>query len=129
VDRSRVSGLHARVWYSLPVHSDRRLNSLREHRVRPGVDHSIAGPIARLRATLERQVRDGDDVSAAWDRVVPEHLRGRAAVVGCKGGVLTIRCRSASDRYTLDRWLRGGGEQAVRDAARSMVKRVRLVLR
>ena len=111
------------------MHPDAHLKNLRGHRVKEGPDRSIAGPIARLRAQFERQVRDGGDVSAAWDRVVPERLRGRAAVVGCKGGVLTIRCRSASDRYTLDRWLRAGGEQAVRDAARSAVKSVRLVLR
>ena len=73
--------------------------------------------------------KDGDDVAAAWDRVVPGHLRGRAAVLGCRSGVLSIRCRSASDRFALDRWLRGGGEQAVRDASRSTVKRVKLTLR
>ncbi len=111
------------------MHPDARLHNLRERRNRSAPDRSIADPIARLRAQFERQIRDGGDISAAWDRVVPERLRGRAAVVGCKSGVLTIRCRSASDRYTLDRWLRGGGEQAVRDAARAAVKRVKLVLR
>lgn len=111
------------------MHPDARLRTLREHRVYPGPDRSIAGPVGRLRAALERQIRDGDDVSKAWDRVVPERLRGRAAVVGCKAGVLTIRCRSAADRYTLDRWLRSGGEQAVRREARSAVKKIALVLR
>lgn len=111
------------------MHPDARLRNLRDRRVKAGPDLSISDPVAKLRAFFERQVRDGDDVAAAWDRVVPGHLRGRAAVMGCRSGVLSIRCRSASDRFALDRWLRGGGEQAVRDASRSTVKRVKLTLR
>ena len=111
------------------MHPDARLNSLRTNRAVPNPDRSIAETVARAQAKYKRLVRDGDKIASAWDRVVPERLRGRAAVVGCKGGVLTIRCRSASDRYSLDRWLRGGGEQAVRDSARAAVKSVKLVLR
>tara|TARA_Y100001933_G_C18885769_1_gene516085 strand:+ start:127 stop:462 length:336 start_codon:yes stop_codon:yes gene_type:complete len=111
------------------MHPESRLDALRTNRVRSDRDRSIAETVARAREKYARIVRDGDDVAGAWDRTVPERFRGTAAVVGCKGGVLTIRCRSASDRYALDRWLRAGGEQAVRDAARAAVKRVKLVLR
>jgi hypothetical protein len=92
-------------------------------------DPGIAKMIAEQRRRLERAVRDDGGIAGAWDGVVPEALRARAAVVGLKGGVLTIRCRSASDRFALDRWLRGGGERALRAAARVALKKVRLVLR
>lgn len=105
-----------------------RLRLLREHRV-GGREPSIAEVVAKERARLERAARDDGGIASAWDRVVPEGLRGRAALVGLKGGVLTVRCRSASDRFALDRWLRGGGEAALRAAARVALTRVRLVLK
>lgn len=111
------------------MHPDSRLHSLRTHRARPQADRSIAEEVARAQKKYQRLAQDGDGIAGAWDRTVPERFRGRAAVVGCTGGVLTIRCRSASDRFGLDRWLRGGGEQAVREAARVTLKRVKLVLR
>ena len=111
------------------MHPDARLRMLRENRAKPIPDGSIAEAVARAQVKYQRLARDGDGIAAAWDRTVPERFRGRAAVVGHASGILTIRCRSASDRFGLDRWLRGGGEQAVREAARVTLKRVKLVLR
>ncbi len=126
-DSDHGPGTRAR--YSALMHDDHRLATLRGYRTKADPDRSIAPEVDRLRAVYKRLARDGDDIASAWDRAVPERYRGRAAVVGCTRGVLTIRCRSASDRYALDRWLRAGGEQAVRDEARAAVKRVKLVLR
>jgi hypothetical protein len=102
---------------------------LREHRGVGGGVPSIGEQVARERDRLERSAREDGGVGAAWEAVAPGPLRAGAAVVGLVGGVLTIRCRSASDRFALDRWLRGGGEKALRSAARVAIKRVRLVLR
>jgi len=102
---------------------------LRENRAKPPADRSIADPVSRARLKYQRLAKDGDGIASAWDQTVPEKFRGRAAIAGHKDGVLTIRCRSASDRFGLDRWLRGGGEQALREAARVTLKRVKLVLR
>lgn len=102
---------------------------LRENRAKPPADRSIADPVSRARLKYQRLAKDGDGIAGAWDRAVPDRFRGRAAIVGITAGVLTIRCRSASDRFGLDRWLRGGGEQELREAARVALKRVKLVLR
>lgn len=93
---------------------------------------SIGEQVARERDRLERAAREEGGIGGVWARGVPDALRGGAAVVGVKGGVLTVRCRSASDRFALDRWLRSGGERALCEAARSArvaLSRVRLVLR
>ncbi len=115
--------------YPEGVHPQARLNLIRTYRAVGGRDTGIADAVARERDRLERAARDDGTIASAWDRVAPERLRGRAAIVSMRGGVLTVRCRSASDRFALDRWLRGGGEKALRSAARVALKRVRLVLR
>lgn len=111
------------------MHPRARLNLIRAYRAVGGRDAGIADAVARERDRLERAARDDGTIASAWGRVVPERLRGRAVIVSMRAGVLTVRCRSASDRFALDRWLRGGGEKDLRAAARVALKRVRLVLR
>jgi len=108
---------------------DARLRLLRVHRSGSTPGGSIRQSIQLQRARLERSARDDGGIAGAWNRVAPGSLVGRATVTGVRGGVLTIRCRSASDRFALDRWLRSGGEQALRREARVAFSRVRLVLR
>ncbi|USO00085.1 MAG: DUF721 domain-containing protein [Phycisphaeraceae bacterium] len=111
------------------MHPEARLSLIRRYRAVGGRDPAIADTVARERARLERAARDDGDIVSAWDGLVPDHLRGRAAIVGLRGGVLTVRCRSAPDRFALDRWLRSGGERELRARARVALTRVRLTLR
>ena len=101
---------------------------LREARVRPARDQSLAQDMDRAlhQAAALRQSVGG--CAAAWASVVPPELLSRTALEGVSRAVLTVRVPDASTRFELDRFLRAGGERAVVTASRSTVGRIRLVV-
>lgn len=103
------------------------LAKLREHRVPKARDAALAGEIETLRADLARRRRGGGGAAAAWDRVVPVALRDRSEVVGLSNSVLIVRVRDAAARFSIDRFLRAGGEAALVKDSPVAVRRVKLV--
>lgn len=101
---------------------------LRALRVRPAPDLGIADAIADARARIRSRRRAADDVESAWTSVIPERLACRCRVMHLRGGVLTVWARDASARFELDRFLRCGGEDAIRRAAGRPISRVRITL-
>lgn len=89
-------------------------------------DLSIGGALESLRREAERSRRDESRVERVWGELVPAELRRVTRVVGVSRGVLTVRVRDSSSRFMLDRWLRSGGQQALRGAKVSF-SRVRVV--
>ena len=101
---------------------------LREARVRPARDLSLARDMDRAlrEAAALRQSVGG--CAAAWASVVPPDLLAHTALEGVSRGVLSVRVPNASTRFALDRFLRSGGERAVIAASRSAISRIRLVV-
>jgi hypothetical protein len=69
-------------------------------------------------------------VSESFEAIVPLVIANECTLVGLRSGLLTVETRSASCRYALDRFLRSGGEAALRDASQRTAQpilRVRVV--
>lgn len=97
------------------------LKSLRSWRTRPEKDLSIGNQVkSQLREAGVRHRQSGRAV-AAWEAAAPEALR-KACVASGSGGVLTLRATSASIRFQLDRWLKGGGTSALRSGGVASVR-------
>ena len=76
-----------------------------------------------------RKRTDAEDAAAAaWEAVVPDAFRDRAAFVEAKRGVVTVRAADAGVRYKLQAWLRGGGQATYVGVAKTGVKTVRVVV-
>ena len=102
------------------------LQRLRAMRVRPKPDLSIGSLVERQTKQLHRRLTASQRATAAWNEAAPESIRAVAAVAGLTRGELRIRPRHASGRFLLQRWLAGGGERAIIDAARGAVSVVKL---
>jgi hypothetical protein len=97
------------------------LKSLRNWRVRPERDLTIMSQVKGLVREASSRHRQAGAAVAAWEAAAPAALRKACKVTGTSN-VLTIRAQSASDRFQLDRWLRGGGEAALRSGGGARVK-------
>ena len=99
------------------------LKQLRSWRVYAGRDVTI-GPHVRAAvrdAAATRKQSDGATV--AWERTAPANLRRACEVRVTAAGTLMIKAASASARFQTDRWLKSGGEAALRASG---VKRVKV---
>jgi hypothetical protein len=116
--------------YDLAV-SDRltpaNLEQLRQSRSRPQRDDSIASAMGHLEKQLRQQARNVGGVGDAWVRLVPARLLEQTSVLGMSRGVLTVRAATASARFELDRWLKGGGEDALVKGSTAALSRVKVV--
>jgi len=99
-----------------------RMARLRELRGRRWSARTIGGDVVRFADAVKKTADQKDRKLEAWVTVVPDSLR-RGVRVDSGGGVLTAKAPSASVRFALDRWLRGGGTDKLRAAG---IGRVRL---
>lgn len=104
----------------------RRLEQLRAVKVRPDHDGSIAAELARVREALARDERRLGGIGQVWDEHCPADHAPRTEVLGVLRGVLRIRVADDATRFCLERWLRGGGSQAIIRASRTPVRTIRL---
>ena len=104
------------------------IQRVREARVRPMRDQSLAREMDRAlrEAALLRRAVGG--CADAWSRVVPPPLLDRTSLVGVSKGVLTVRVPDAATRFELDRFLRSGGQKSLVASCRTTLNRVRLVV-
>lgn len=107
---------------------ENRLERLRERRVRPARDIALTPIVSDESRLLRRTQKALAGIAAAWDQTVPAELAGKAVLVSLSRGVLTVRMRDAAARFALDRFLRGGGEQALIHAVTASVRKVKVVV-
>lgn len=103
-----------------------RIEAMRKWRVRPGPDLSIAGAAGQIARELARAQKTVAAGESALQQLLPPELRPIVLSVRLVRGVLLVRAADASAVYQIDRWLRAGGELALRKAAKN-VRHVRLV--
>ncbi len=107
------------------VRSD-SLDRLRGNRNRPDRARDLGGAIA-IGQGIARRARAVGAVAHAWETCVPEDLRRQSELISFAGGIVKVGVANGAARYKMDRWLRGGGETALRREAKAPVTRVRLV--
>ena len=78
--------------------------------------------------SLKRSQRKHLGCARAWESVCPPDRIERTAIVGIKGGALTIGVADHATKFELDRLLRAGAERELVKLAPTTVRRVRLVV-
>lgn len=102
-----------------------RVEILRANRGLPPVGVAARVVVAEEFKTVVKQRRNLGKAGEAWAGVVPERLRAAATLGALRRGTLNVHVPDAAARFELDRWLRSGGEAALKKAA-PMLKRLRL---
>jgi len=106
----------------------RQLELLRERRVPPEPDLSIAGLVAdQARYAQQTRAQLGQLIDL-WFQVVPADLRERTSICSLRRGVLTVEADSAAVRFELDRLLREGLTDQLRRHFRGSLQRIRVRL-
>ena len=110
---------------TMPV---RMIEKLREWRGRPERDLSI-GPLISERATYAKRAekRIGSFVDL-WEGVMGGELACRTRVTALRSGVAHVTVDSSSTAYEVDRQLREGLEQKLRQAFGKTLIRVRITV-
>lgn len=100
------------------------LTRLRGFRVRGDRGRGVTDDCEMLMRSLKRVSRDQSAVGAAWETAAPDDLRELGWILGLNGGRLEIGVENAGARHRVDRWLRGGGLEMVRDLGKVRIKSV-----
>lgn len=100
------------------------LTRLRGFRVWPGRARGIGEDCAGLMRSLTKVSKEQAAVGAAWETAAPDELRDLGWVMGVSGGRLEIGVENAGARHKVDRWLRSGGLEMIRELAKVRIKSV-----
>ncbi len=104
----------------------RQIEQLRMWRARREWDTAIGPLVARKGAEIKTaQKRLGSFVDL-WEGVVPADLADHTRITGMRSGVAYVTVDSSSTGYELDRRLREGLEQQLRQAFGKTLVRVRI---
>lgn len=98
------------------------IDRLRGWRVRER-DVTIGNMLSGIQRDLKQSARREAAAEDAWRRVLPDALA--MSVAGgaiSRMGVLTLRMSDAAAKYELNRWIRDGGERALRGACPNINK-------
>lgn len=101
---------------------------LRQARIRPDWDRSLAPEMDRAIREAVALRRATSGCAQAWSTVVPEPLLARTVLEGVARGILTVRVPDAATRFELDRFLRSGGQKRLLTECRTSITKVRLVV-
>lgn len=102
-----------------------RINNVRKYRGRREWDSSLAGSFARAEDEARRVQKKLGALIDQWEAIVPEHIANQTKLTGIRGGVLHVRVGSAPIAYELDRLLREGAEQALRETFPGTLRSIR----
>jgi Dna[CI] antecedent, DciA len=91
-------------------------------------DFAMRGVFAGMQQDLARSFRRSGGFGKLWVELVPEGLAATSMIQSYNRGVLTVVVRDAGSKYELDRLLRAGLEQQLRERAPATLKRVKLML-
>ena len=100
------------------------LTRLRGFRVWPGRARGIEEDCAGLMRSLTKVSKEQAAVGAAWETAAPDELRDLGWVMGVSGGRLEIGVENAGARHKVDRWLRSGGLEMIRELAKVRIRSV-----
>jgi hypothetical protein len=78
-------------------------------------DVEIATSVKSFAKETSRLAKALADVAEAFEAVVPPEVAAHCTLVGLKAGTLTVEMASDGARFQLDRFLRQGGEAALRE--------------
>lgn len=106
----------------------RQIERVRSLRARPGFDPAIAPAVEAEAAAARQAQRALGGFAEAWEAVIPAELALHTSIVSVRGGTASVHVDSAPVRYELDRFLRGGGEAALRARYTRTLLRVRLTI-
>ena len=98
------------------------LTKLRSWRVRPDKNCTIGRDVAAQVRDATAQHKRATGAELAWETCAPEALRRGCTAASTGSGVLQLKARSAASRFQLDRWLKSGGEAALRSGGVRGVK-------
>ena len=104
------------------------LARVRAVRVKPSPDLTLTRQFLGERVLLRKLRRSNAGLVEAWESVAPPALLERTALRGLAQGVATLGVPDASTRYELDRFLRSGGEKALKQACGAPIRRVKVVI-
>ena len=105
-----------------------RLRHIWQNRQRP-IRIAPLGPALEwlMQHRLAKRVRQVGQFAAVWDECIPDYLRQHTALVGLKGGVVTVAVDSAPHRYQLHTLLASGLLDAIRQRYGGPIDRIKLV--
>jgi len=81
----------------------------------------------QFKREIEKPFKQLEKIIPVWERVVPEPLRTRTKLESLRRGVLTVHVRDSATLYELDRELRGGITDHLREQYPGTLRRVKLV--
>ena len=95
---------------------------------RPAGRNDMSVIFAAMEKYYSRALKRTGGFGALWAELIPDDLAEVSMIERYDRGVLTVSVRDAASRFELDRLLRSGMEQQLREKAPATLKRVRLVL-
>lgn len=104
-----------------------QVNLLRTYRATPTTASTLGPTVAAIAKGLVAQRKKLGAVGEVWPQVVPKEIAEQVRPVGIVRGTLEVQTQTASVRYVLERWLKSGGEERLREALPN-VKRVKIVV-
>lgn len=81
----------------------------------------------QFKREVEKPFKQLADIVPIWERTVPDRLRLRTKLESLRRGVLTVHVQDSGTLYELDRELRGGIEDQLREQHPGTLRRVKLV--
>jgi hypothetical protein len=104
------------------------IEQLRRHRVPGEPNLSIGSLVAEQARYAQRTRAQLGQMIDLWFQLVPTELRNHTAICALKRGVLTVDVDSASVRFELDRRLREGLIDQLRQHFRGTLRQVKIRL-
>ncbi len=110
-------------------HIEREITELRARAAaRDFTGRSLGTAMAGVDRQLKRDSKRLGGAGEAWMTVCPAELIARTAITGLNRGELRVAVADSATMYTLDRYLRAGGEAELARASTAPIYRVRLAL-
>ncbi len=104
----------------------RRLERLRQWRNKAQPDRTLSFVREQVEKNIVKPHKQIGNLAALWREAVPEKLAVRTALRGIARGVLTVQVADSPTHYELDRLLRSGLEQQLRQACKVPLRKIKI---
>ena len=106
----------------------RKLQNLRNWRGPKEKNLSIQSELLSLQRTLKKGNKQLVQIAEIWESAVPHHIRENTYPISLKNGVLEIAANGSPTSYQLQRLIREGLLQELKDHCTSSIKRIKITL-